>query len=245
MSKRSSVILLVILLLVAAGAACSDGDGLASISRLDFDPEDHFLNVFGDVVPPVEHDYPDVVARVNGETITGNDLMTSVVQLEHDRLSFERIVSQAGLIDEESVPLLDQFGKANPLEMVINEALLRQAVLREGTLASREEVEVSLREQEARMYSARFDRTPEELAELQEGLLLYGYPATDWASDDQIVEYLRMSQGIQYLSGRVCDEPPEMFLDRDPTRPTSHDCSAFLASERAAADIEVYVRWAD
>ena len=245
MSKRYLPALIVLFLLVtaAAGLIITIGaDGRTPITRLNFDPEAHVLRVFGDVVPPVLHDYPDVVATVNGEKLTGDDLMARQVQLVADRLTLENVVSRA---DDEFAPLFEQFDRADPLELVIDEELLRQAVLREGTLASRAEVEQSLRENEADVYREDRNWNPGELAEYEETLVSYGYPLRDWAADEGIVESLRMRRGVNNLGELFCDGVPESPFDRDLTGITGYDCDAFLAAERAAADIVYFVRWAN
>ena len=245
MSKRYLPALIVLFLLVtaAAGLIITIGtDGRTPITRLNFDPEAHVLRVFGDVVPPVLHDYPDVVATVNGEKLTGDDLMARQVRLAWTRSALEGYLPRN---DEQFAPLLEQFDTADPLVLVIDEELLRQAVLREGTLASRAEVEQSLRENEADVYREDRNWNPGELAEYEETLVSYGYPLRDWAADEGIVESLRMRRGVNNLGELFCDGVPESPFDRDLTGITGYDCDAFLAAERAAADIEVYVRWVD
>ncbi len=242
MQKRYVPALIVLILLVAAACGGGSGGGIVSIQRLDFDPEDHIVNVFGHSVPPVPHEYPAVVATVNGEALTGDALMARQVQLVWTRDSLLGSVSRS---DEEFAPLIEQFDTADPLKLVIDEALLRQAVLREGTLASRTDVEQSLRENEADLYSEDRGWKPGELAEFQETVIAYGYPLHDWAADDGIVEDLRMRRGIGNLGKLACDGIPESPFDHDLTSITGYDCDAFLAAERAAADIEIYVRWVD
>ena len=245
MSKRYLPALIVLFLLVTAAAGfiiTIGADGRTPITALEFDPEKHVLRVFGDVVPPVLHDYPDVVATVNGEKLTGDDLMERQVRLVADRLTLENVVSRA---DDEFAPLFEQFDRADPLELVIEEALIRQAVLREGTRMSREEAQESLRDNEAHINNGFADDPPEQRAEFDAMLIAIGYPLRDWAGDDRIVENLRMQRGIGTLAKLVCDSRPDSPFERDFTRNTGYDCTAFLAAERAAADIEVSVRWVD
>ncbi len=247
MPKRSLVSLLAVLVFVSVGAACGDGDddGLVRIKRLEFDVSEHALRVYGEVVPPVAHSYPDVVARVNGEAMTGDALMEREVRLENERLSYERNMSQVGLTEEEMAPLIAQFEEADPLELLIEDALLRQAVAREGTLASREEVEESLRLQEESILAGLERLNSEDRAEFEAAIRLMGYPESDWPSDERIVEYLRGQGGLARLREQVCGEPPDSPMERDPMRPGGRDCAAFLTAERAAADIVYFVRWAD
>ncbi len=73
----------------------------------------------------------------------------------------------------------------------------------------------------------------------------YGYPLRDWANDESIVENMRMRRGVGALAKLFCSEEPASVFDRDLTDALPYDCSAFLAAERAAADIEIYVRWVD
>lgn len=247
MLKRNlpALIVLSLLLTAAAGLIFAIGaDGRTPITRLNFDPAQHIPRIYGEVVPPVDHDYPAVVARVNGEALVGDALMERQVQFESERLSFERNVMEAGLTEEELASFAVQFEEADPLELLIEEALLRQAVASEGMLPSHEEAKESVRLNEASSMEVIANAGPEGRLALEEALRLMGYPESDWASDERIVNWMRERTGLVRLREQVCNGPAGDIEQYDAVR-GNPDCSAFLAAERAAADIEVYVRWVD
>ena len=249
MSKRSTVILLAILLFVAAGAACGDDDGLTSISRLEFDPAQHVPRIFAEEIVPVPHDYPDVVARVNGEAITGEMLTLKQAELAVQLRQYPEIAEQSGMPDEFLALVEPAFENADPLELLIDDVLLQQAAVRLGYVPSYEEVVERARDFDAAAEAAEAtlaQSSPELLVLAEDRRVRLGYPEGDTASDPIRVAGFQDNLAIRNLEKAECDERDSVrgVEDFDPLR-TGPDCLAFLDAERENAVIEYFVVWAD
>ncbi len=124
MLTRYAPALVVLLLLLSTAVILTvtrGADARILVTRLDVTGEDRFLNVYGEVTPPLHHNYPAFVARVNGELLTGDDLLAQQFRLLENRRTLEFGVSPS---DTEYGSLFTQFAQADPLVLLIEEALL-------------------------------------------------------------------------------------------------------------------------
>ncbi len=218
-------LLLAIVPVMLLAAACGGGDGetddaLLSIERLEFEnvelqPSDVFE-------PSFPNPYPDVVATVNGEEITGDALVFQQMWLELVRqrtTEFDAPLQSPWMADIESI---------DPLEALIEDELLDQAVARLGLLPTYQDAVEYTRKQEETALIVETSSDPGGLR---------GFSLEDWASDEEVVEEYRRGMGIAALRRQECADP---F-----TPVQTIDCSAFLAIERDNADIEYFVVWAE
>lgn len=239
MTRLAGLGLLALAALVAA--ACGGGGDAPEpvvIERLDFSGVD--LSVEEYVDPPFTDQYPDVVAKVNGEEVTSRILASGQVLLE---------MSRRGLLDEsyEVFPegyvaaLLADVESTDPLEAAVEELLLQQAAERLGLLPSYEEAQEFARSQQAGFYEE--DSSPEERAELEQSRLGRRVSSDDWGLDPEVVEIYRRSGGVGELRSSQCDPAPT--VEQIGISVTNRDCAAFLEEERSRAEIVYFVRWAE
>ncbi len=233
-------------LLLAAACGGGDGavnlvknaDGLYVIERLDLAKGDLAL---ADIVDPsVPNPYPKVVATVNGEEITGDDLVVMEISRELERRGILKL-------DDSSLQHALEYSTAiGPLDALVEFALMRQAVSRLGLLASEEAaieytrgMEITYlnsKEGAANLEGINFDAVVELLR-------LQGFPSEDWSSNDELVEQHRETLGLLALRQQECLASPTPSLAS-----FIHfglDCADFLAEERENADIEYFVVWAE
>jgi hypothetical protein len=185
-----------------------------------------------------ENDYPAVVATVNGEEISGDALSRQQVSLELSRRSADRVDENLG----GATSYADELAAQDPLEALIDETLKHQAIERLGLLPSDEEAIEYTREQEESFRSA-VVTNPENREQTLEFLRMQGFPESDWASSENVVEGYGWSMAMARLLNDVCRNATEVrgYVNTS----TSHNCDAFIAAEREDADIVYYVRWAD
>lgn len=211
--------------------ACGGGDGgdpeRVIIERLDLAEIE--LSVKDYVDPPFTDQYPDVVATVNGEEITGLALASRQVLLEMN-------LRYAGA-------RLADFESTDPLEEAVDEALLRQATVRLDYKASAEEGAAHVREQQE-LFGRSGDLELETRKGMEEAARQLGYPSwLAWTTSDEAVETYRISVGLGRLQRDHCDPVPT--AEESGVGTTGRDCAAFLEEERSRAEIVYFVRWAD
>ncbi|MEX0787043.1 MAG: hypothetical protein WD939_10440 [Dehalococcoidia bacterium] len=238
---RLALILTLIFVGALALAACGGGGEepveVVSIRPVDFEGVE--LTMADSFDPPFVDHYPDVVAEVNGEPITGRQLVQ--VQAATELGLRETSTLQSRFLQSE---YLEQAEGTDPLEKLIDDLLLRQAVERLDLLPPYETAVGFTSTQEANFLHPRGTIEPENRAEVQELLDLQGYPAEDWASNPDVVEGYRQGLGLGALRGRECT-PTTPIITGINLVSTGPDCSEFLAHERQNADIVYYVRWVD
>ena len=229
------------LLTTVVAAACGGGggglvknaDGLYVIERYDFKGVDLEL---GDLVEPrLPNPYPEVVARVNAEEIMGEELLVKEILLELGRCD----IADVGEILREQ--LLADSDSTDPLNSLIDYSLMKQAVERLSLLPSQEEAIEYTRQMEQTFLHSAGAAGLEGAVEL---LRLQGFPAEDWAANDELVERYSETLGLLALRQQECSPsptqpPPDSFIS------FGSDCAAFLAAERENVDIEYFVVWAE
>ncbi len=237
----SMKLLLALVPIMLLAAACGGGDGeagdaLLSIERLDL--EDVELQPSDLFEPSFPNPYPDVVATVNGEEIAGEALVFQQVSFELGR---QRILALGAPLQD---PWMAGIEPTDPLEALIDDALLGQAVVRLGLLPTYQEAVEYTRKQEETALIVETSSDPGLVEEAREFRRLSGFPMEDWASDDDVVKEYRKSMGMILLRaqecGRLATPTPPGF-----TGSFGVDCTEFLASEREDADIEYFVVWAE
>lgn len=227
--------------LVLSGVACGGGDNdvedLVAIARIDLSRAE--LSVADVSDPVVPEEYPDVVARVNGEEITGRSLAVRQVMLELSRRS------QAEWMEmfPGEIPrlVLEEIEATDPLEALIEDTLLKQIAAREGLMPSRQEVMQFAREQQEL-----FERRLEEeagLAEIEAWAHIHDLDGVAWSENEAVIEQYRVSQALARARREFCDPFATPFDGL--TLRTDYDCASFLAAERGRADLEYFVRWID
>lgn len=255
MSMRFLLLALVPIMLLAAACSGDDdelvknADGLFVVERLDLEGGSYEIGYQDRIVPALESPYPALVARVNGESITGEMLTLKQAELAVQLRQYPEIAEQSGMPDEFLALVEPAFENADPLELLIDDVLLQQAAVRLGYVPSYEEVVERARDFDAAAEAAEAtlaQSSPELLVLAEDRRVRLGYPEGDTASDPIRVAGFQDNLAIRNLEKAECDErdPTGGIEDFDPLH-TGRDCLAFLASERAAADIEVYVRWVD
>jgi len=244
---RLALVAAVMVALLAALACSGGGDDEVQrvpVRHLDFSGAELTVADFFD--PPFANEYPEVVAKVNGEPITGEALASRQVMLERSRRQLRMDLTGAAL-PELASSQLEEIESIDPLEALIEAELMRQAVERLDLLPSHEEAVQFTREQEESFLHPKGTASPENRRQTLEALRLQDWPAENWASDERVVEGYRRSMGIGRLRGQECDdvggskEPtPSVFVAH-----VGKDCSEFLKKERTRADIIYFVQWAD
>jgi len=199
--------------------------------------------------PPHADQYPAVVAEVNGRPITGKQLASELEQLELGRRTLLTTTPDAfppGYFDAQ----LQEARSTDPLTFIIDNELKQQAIERLGLSPTHDEAVAYTRQLEANAEQALASMSPDQRAQQIDLYQQLGFPATDWASDDRIVEQYGVLLGLSKLVHQVCPKygtptptptPTGFFLFVSGGEP----CAAFLAQERKNADIVYYVRWAD
>jgi hypothetical protein len=202
--------------------------------------------------PPHADQYPAVVAEVNGKPITGKQLATEQVGLELSRRNLLKTTPDAlppGYVNSQ----LREARSADPFKIIIDDELERQAVERLGLSPTHDEAVTYTRQLEAIYDQGLALVSPDQRTQQIDLYQQEGFPATDWASDDRIVEQYGALLGLRNLARQVCPKyetpvpaptlPPEYlgFVNISAGR----SCAAFLAQERKSADIVYYVRWED
>ena len=241
---------LVPVLLLAVACGDSDGDrdlvknadGLYLIERLDLTNVP--LEISDIIEPSIKNPYPDVVARVNGEEITGEDLFSKQVAQE--------------LVLREAIPnylhvvlLMDTGGDIEtPLESLIDERLLNQAILRLDLAPLDADYYLSILEEDLVRYRefATLEEIGEErrreyataVEEIEDALRLQDLPLEGWAASGPLHEKYRMGRGLVALVRSECS-----FIFANYERPLRSSCGEFLVTERENADIEYFVVWAE
>ncbi len=244
-------ILLAVLPLLLLAAACGggDGDGPEQISRLNLEGTRYEIGYQDRIIPPIASPYPALVARVNGEPITGQMLTLKQVELAVRVQQYPELAEQVGLTDEMLVIIDAAFEKANPLELLLEDILLEQAAARLGYIPSYEEVVERARDLDESAVAAEAtlaQSSPEQVAMFKEQQLRLDYPEGDRASDPVRIADLRDNLSIWNLRESECDQK-ELTSDIENVDwvRTGPDCSAFLAAERENAEIEYFVAWAE
>ena len=141
--------------------------------------------------------------------------------------------------------LLADPDSADPLNSLISQSLLSQAVERLGLLPSQQEATDYTKQMEDVFLHSR--SAPETKTSNFDGALellrLHGFPAEDWAASEELVERYRETLGLVALRQQECSPsptpPPGSFVS------FGLDCADFLAEERANAVIEYFVVWAE
>lgn len=230
-------VVVVVLVATLAALACGGGSKepeirLIPIRHLDLDGIE--LTIEDLVNPPFADQYPEVVAEVNGEDITGKALAAKQVSLELGR-------RQAGAMDFEvfGQQILADVESTDPLEALIDDELKRQAVDRLDFLPPREEAVEYTRGQEAAI--ARM--TPAAREQFLESFRLQGFPTEDWTSNDQLVDGYRRVMGLARLKNEVCKR--EATVENYLNLSVRYDCDDLLREERSRADIDYFVEWVD
>ncbi len=250
MQRLAVLVVLVIaaiacLLLVSGGGSAPQASGGIAITRLNLRPAQ--LNPIDFLNPPPLNNYPSVVARVNGVAITGDALASRQVALELIRRRLTGTVPNTypqELVDQE----LKTNKSADPLEDLINDELQRQAVQRLDLLPSNDEGVRAARQQQRSMAAvlAQPQLSEAQRQATERELEQAGFPiSSDWGADAAFVHRLRDSAGVLRLRQRECKFPFSTAESNPLAGTGGRDCSAFLAKERAHADIVYYVRWAD
>jgi hypothetical protein len=198
--------------------------------------------------PPHADQYPAVVAEVNGKPITGKQLASELVLLELGRRNLLKTTPDAfppGYVKSQ----LQEARSADPLKLMIDAELQRQAVERLGLLPTHGEAVAYTNQQEEMFLHPPGIVSPENRAQTLEILRPQGFPDSNWASSDRIVENYREQLGMAKLVHQVC---PKYGTPTPTPTPTGFmfisggdSCVAFLAQERKNAEIVYYVRWAD
>lgn len=247
MPRRTLAIVVTCLVALCLSAACDGGgeDGeRVRIRPLDLEGVELSLADYFD--PPFVDQYPSVVAEVNGEAITGQALAARQVLLELSRRQLAG--GSADVYGEEFMNLqLAEIESIDPLETLIDEELLRQAVNRLDYLPSYEEAVAYTNDQEEWHQEAMGQASAEERQLLEEMLRLQGFPDEDWASDREVVEAHRQAMGLAGLKTALCKGATTMV----PSTPgvnlvtSGRDCDEFLAEQRSDADIRYFVEWQD
>ncbi len=154
-------------------------------------------------------------------------------------------MEQSGAPEELLEIAEDAFENADPLELLIEDVLLRQAVVRLGYEISYEDALVIARDRDAVTEAIMAEASPELLLFAEDRRRL-GFADGHTATDPFSVAEYRESKSLSNLREAECDEkePSSDIEDFDPIRLGS-DCSAFLATERENADIEYFVVWAE
>ena len=209
-----------------------NADGLYVIERLDFKGVD--LELADLVKPSIPNPYPEIVATVNAEEIMGEELLVKEISLELGR----RDIADVGEILKEQ--LLADSDSTDPLNSLIDYSLMKQAVERLGLLPSQEEAIEYTRQMEQTFLQSAGVAGLESAVEL---LRLQGFPAEDWAANDELVERYSETLGLLALRQQECSPSPTptplaFFVD------FGLDCAAFLTAERENAEIEYFVVWA-
>jgi hypothetical protein len=202
--------------------------------------------------PPFADQYPAVVAEVNGKPITGKQLATEQVGLELSRRNLLKTTPDEfppGYVKS----WLQEAKSADPFKIIIDDELERQAVERLGLSPTHDEAVTYTRQLEAIYDQGLALVSPDQRAQQIDLYQQEGFPATDWASDDRIVEQYGALLGLRNLARQVCPKyetpvpaptlPPEYlgFVNIS----AGKSCAAFLVQERKHADIVYYVKWAD
>ncbi len=241
-SKLALLALLSALALIGLSAACAGGgdeDERVPIRRIDFTGVELSAADFFD--PPFVDQYPEVVAEVNGEPITGEALVRRQVMLELSRRQLIGDTPEAFPEEYVSQQVAD-IESTDPLEAVIDQELERQAVERLDLLPSYDEAVAFTHEAEEAFRKARDQGLLEQRQETEELLRLLDMPAEDWASHEEVVERYRQQMGIGALRNSVCKE---VRTQTPGVLSVGRDCTEFLAEERDKADIRYFVEWVE
>ena len=201
------------------------------------------LNLGGPIAPQFLNRYPAVVMTVNGESITGLEL----VSVEYIREANKRQALDPN--DPRFSPkLATQLQASDPLDGLISQTVMRQAVARLGYLPTYQEAVEATRKQEQATRDALSAMSPQDRQLEMERLKSEGDGLDrDWTSNKTMVEGYRQNMGLQKLESEEC-RPETVGPDYTPpaVRPTYRSpCTDFLARERKTAKIVYYARWAD
>ena len=237
-------------LLLAAACGGGDGDGLERIQRLNLDGTRYEVGYQDRIVPPIASPYPVLVARVNGEEVTGAMLTLKQVELAVLLQNYPELAEQSGLPDEILAVVDAAFDEADPLELLIDDVLLQQAAVRLGYVPPYEEVVERARNLDKSASAAEAvlaQSSPDQVAMFKEQQLRLGYPEGDTASDPVRIAAFRDNLAIRNIREAECEEldPNRGIENFDPVRTGSNDCGEFLVAERENADIEYFVVWAE
>ena len=233
--------------LVFAALACGGGSSssvtyaptVVSIKRIDFTGVD--LSAEDIFNPPVPAEYPQVVAEVNGESISAKQLASLEVGLEMTKRQAVDIPRP-----ELAAQVSAEAEATDPLKAVTDEEIVRQAVERMGLVPSYAEAVTYTREREAE-----FDKLPLNEQELTLPYLrAQGMPTSDWASSSQLVDLFRYEMGVSRLRGELVKERMPDYKpsnSRIVIKGSLEDTvlNDFATKERKNAKIVYYVRWAD
>ena len=252
MSMRFLLLALVPIMLLAAACSGDDdelvknADGLFVVERLDLEGGSYEIGYQDRIVPALESPYPALVARVNGESITGEMLTLKQAELAVQLRQYPEIAEQSGMPDEFLALVEPAFENADPLELLIDDVLLQQAAVRLGYEVSYEKALEIARDIDAAAKRAVAEASPELLEMAEDRRVRLGYPAGDTASDPLRVAEFQVNRGTYDLQQAECDErdPTGGIEDFDPLH-TGRDCLAFLDAERENANIDYFVVWAD
>ncbi len=236
--------LLTLLMLPFLATACGGGeaDSRVGIRHLDLDDVELSWSDYFD--PPFADQYPLVVADVTRVPITGQALAAEQVLQELTRRQAVQNSDDpiaADLLD----PQLTETESNDPLEALIDEEVLRQAVERRGFLPSYEDAVEYTRELEEQFQDAMAGASVEERQSMQELLRLEGFPDQDWAADGNVVDVIRQEMGLAQLRSAVCETSTPATLGTVNLISSGWDCSEFLAERRTDADIRYFVKWED
>ena len=223
---RLALVAAVMVALLAALACSGGGDDEVQrvpVRHLDFSGAELTVADFFD--PPFANEYPEVVAKVNGEPITGEALASRQVMLERSRRQLRMDLTGAAL-PELASSQLEEIESIDPLEALIDEELMRQAVELLGLLPSHEEAVQFTRGQEANFLHPNGTVSPESRKRTLELLRLQGWPTENWAADERVVEGYRQSLGLGRLKNTKCEN---VTSTPDPlTLRVGADCTDFL-----------------
>ena len=170
--------------------------------------------------------YPEVVATVNGEPIGG----LALAQVEQ---AFEEQAKR----QPQDLPLPQQ----DPLDFLIDQHLMLQAADRLGLTPTRQEVEAY-----ARMWEARLNDLPlEQRLEFETLMAAQGLPTEDFTDNETLMaayeQSLKLVKLREYMRQQVAQEQ-RIPVDRVTPAQVAEAMEAFLAAERAKADIVVLLR---
>ena len=241
------IVLALLMFVVAAACGGGDGDGLQRIHRLNLEGTQYEIGYRDRIVPPIASPYPALVARLNGEQITGTMLTLKQVELAVRLQNYPELAEQSGMPDEMLAVIDAAFDEADALALLIDDVLLRQAAVRLGYVPSYEEVVERARDLDESQETVAAKAPPDLLEFVEERRVRLGYPEGDTASDPVRIAEFQDNLAIRNIREAECEEldPNKGIENFDPLRTGSNDCSVFLASERENAEIEYFVVWAD
>ena len=195
------------------------------IERLDL--TNVSLEVSDIIEPRIKNPYPDVVARVNGEEITGKELLANQIGVELEQRGDIYGFHRAVLIPS-------TFGsRIRPLETLVDIRLMEQAAVRLNLVSVRSREVNSEREEDIANVGEPYG------AEVRELLRLQGLPTEGWTATDAYINSFSLLEGVMLVQRDECPTGPGFEL------PLLAGCPAFLAEERENAEIEYFVVWAE